>query len=525
MSTKLLPHQVFNKFGVCVNPQEILCVVRPKRAMPAAALTLAEYQGKWCYGAEFSTNTQGSSTPCSRLQLYDTKELATRAALDWLIKRITNVDFETPGIKSKVQKAIAELSAQLQEAKPAAPAGKTKPQRTVKQKTAAGDGSEKTDRKEHPYSWLAKRLKSIHPHVEVSNDKPGGVLVFSISPYSMGGSGRVFLENNFLQAVRYARKNQPAKDISANSDTEPQRTAKQKPAALEGKTQPAAKQKKAARSAKNPPVPPSGEFVKVVKFNWLADGDYFLHSPGGPVMQKTEGVKYRNANASHSSYVGTIEAADKLVYAHYTFNAAPAVKAKPTAQPGSAEKPTAPKKTKSAQPQRAALASEGKITYTGGKNHDGTWQRIINQFPPHQSFYELCLGSGAIINRKAPATGANIGVEINSAVLKKFKYAAHVTTVCQDVFTWLEENKEALARPNALVYIDPPYPLEARSQQMRIYYDFEFNTALHQYNYLGSNRIQRQAFKRKVNSLVGKVMKLPELQRNALLSALKEKTA
>jgi site-specific DNA-adenine methylase len=37
------------------------------------------------------------------------------------------------------------------------------------------------------------------------------------------------------------------------------------------------------------------------------------------------------------------------------------------------------------------------MKYPGGKNSDGTYQFIINHIPPHETYIEGFLGSGAII--------------------------------------------------------------------------------------------------------------------------------
>jgi DNA adenine methylase len=34
------------------------------------------------------------------------------------------------------------------------------------------------------------------------------------------------------------------------------------------------------------------------------------------------------------------------------------------------------------------------MRYVGGKNHAGTYQRIINLIPPHRVYIEACAGSG-----------------------------------------------------------------------------------------------------------------------------------
>ena len=46
------------------------------------------------------------------------------------------------------------------------------------------------------------------------------------------------------------------------------------------------------------------------------------------------------------------------------------------------------------------------MSYPGGKNGAGVYQAIINQMPPHQTYIEGFLGSGAVLRMKKPAIGA-----------------------------------------------------------------------------------------------------------------------
>jgi hypothetical protein len=51
-----------------------------------------------------------------------------------------------------------------------------------------------------------------------------------------------------------------------------------------------------------------------------------------------------------------------------------------------------------------SLRSDAYMTYPGGKNGTGTFQKIINQMPPHDVYIEAFLGSGAVMRLKRPAT-------------------------------------------------------------------------------------------------------------------------
>ncbi|MEL4287149.1 hypothetical protein AAEI02_19675 [Shewanella xiamenensis] len=61
--------------------------------------------------------------------------------------------------------------------------------------------------------------------------------------------------------------------------------------------------------------------------------------------------------------------------------------------------------------------------YLGGKNGSGVYQAIINLLPPHDTYIEGFLGTGAVMKRKAPAL-RNIGLDLNKACIDGFGYAA-----------------------------------------------------------------------------------------------------
>lgn len=216
--------------------------------------------------------------------------------------------------------------------------------------------------------------------------------------------------------------------------------------------------------------------------------------------------------------------------------------------------------------------------YPGGKNGNGTYQEIISQMPPHETYIELFLGSGAIINNKKPAK-FNVGVEINQEVIDRFIYDRGVTLYCKDVFKFIKEKNFWFYNPNTLVYIDPPYPISSRKQQERLY-DYELTDQqhldllqsiktftcmvaistyenemykehlkdwrlhkfesithngnateflytnyaepkkLHDYSHLGKDFTDRQRIKRKIEREISKLKKLPALERNAILEGI-----
>jgi hypothetical protein len=56
------------------------------------------------------------------------------------------------------------------------------------------------------------------------------------------------------------------------------------------------------------------------------------------------------------------------------------------------------------------------LTYPGGKNGAGVYQKIINQMPPHQVYIEPFLGGAAIMRLKRPAP-LNIGIDRDRGAL------------------------------------------------------------------------------------------------------------
>lgn len=59
------------------------------------------------------------------------------------------------------------------------------------------------------------------------------------------------------------------------------------------------------------------------------------------------------------------------------------------------------------------------MTYPGGKSQAGTYQQIINLIPPHSTYIETHLGSGAIARAKRPA-GRNILIDLDPGVIAAF---------------------------------------------------------------------------------------------------------
>ena len=108
-------------------------------------------------------------------------------------------------------------------------------------------------------------------------------------------------------------------------------------------------------------------------------------------------------------------------------------------------------------------------TYYGGKNK--VYQTIINQIPPHNTYIELCLGSGAVMRHKKPAIN-NIGVDPDGSIIDRFVCPGHMEFYNQSCFNFLDDYN-ALDPIATFIYADPPYLFETRFNQ-RQQYNFEF---------------------------------------------------
>ena len=228
----------------------------------------------------------------------------------------------------------------------------------------------------------------------------------------------------------------------------------------------------------------------------------------------------------------------------------------------------------------------------GGKNGEGVWHAIINQMPPHKVYIEACLGSGAIIRRKRPAQ-YNYGIEkdpITFAAAKPSLTArpgAGLFLRHGDCFDLVPHLILSVYRDHPahekLIYFDPPYLKETRSQQRDLYrcewgiddhvrllklvtqlpamvmlsgyyskmyehylpppvwrsVQFQATTRagqrtewlwcnfpepveLHDYSCLGTDRTERQRIKRKKERWKAKLEKMPMLERHAVLAAIQE---
>lgn len=114
------------------------------------------------------------------------------------------------------------------------------------------------------------------------------------------------------------------------------------------------------------------------------------------------------------------------------------------------------------------------MRYPGGKGK--CYQRLINLMPPHQTYIETHLGSGAVMRHKKPAA-RSIGVDIDPAVHRSW---------IDHPFEGLEliqgDASSYLSRftydGSELIYADPPYVTQTR-RRAKIY-RFEYDQTQHE---------------------------------------------
>lgn len=123
------------------------------------------------------------------------------------------------------------------------------------------------------------------------------------------------------------------------------------------------------------------------------------------------------------------------------------------------------------------VASLQRKSYPGGKSGAGVYQNIISIMPPHETYIEAFLGSGAIMRMKRPAL-RNIAIERDEDVLRRFdgEGLPNFHRMLGDAITILRGWHFCLPMPTdletmkrTLVYADPPYLMSTRRQHRPLY--------------------------------------------------------
>lgn len=108
--------------------------------------------------------------------------------------------------------------------------------------------------------------------------------------------------------------------------------------------------------------------------------------------------------------------------------------------------------------------------YPGGKNGSGVYQAIINLMPPHDTYIEAFLGSGAVMRHKRPAQ-RNIGIDLDAVAITGWNAdstRSDIEIIHGDALAELASARLPLSS-KTLLYADPPYPLSVRRGQRPIY--------------------------------------------------------
>jgi hypothetical protein len=116
--------------------------------------------------------------------------------------------------------------------------------------------------------------------------------------------------------------------------------------------------------------------------------------------------------------------------------------------------------------------------YLGSKAASGAYQAIISQMPPHDTYIETHLGSGAVMFHKPPAA-RTIGIDIddNAFLLTRARWRdkgiipPRINLYHGDAVGFLQrEDFSQLGR--VLIYADPPYLPETRTSRARYRHEY-----------------------------------------------------
>lgn len=221
-------------------------------------------------------------------------------------------------------------------------------------------------------------------------------------------------------------------------------------------------------------------------------------------------------------------------------------------------------------------------SYFGGKGGNGTYQSIINEIPPHDTLIIPFAGNCAITRNIKPANMTILN-DIDPEVIKRW---ANDYIPNKDLILSNKDFRRFFSSykflPDNFIYCDPPYLKSSRKSNADVY-NFEMSDrdhidllqiiiklncnvaisslpnklydeylhgwrkveyknitrrglvieslycnyniidgALHDYNFLGKDFIDRQRIKRKINQMVLKLSKLNDKERMAIITKLND---
>ena len=109
------------------------------------------------------------------------------------------------------------------------------------------------------------------------------------------------------------------------------------------------------------------------------------------------------------------------------------------------------------------------MSYLGSKGASGAYQAIIAAMPPHDTYIEPFVGSGAILNRKPPAA-STIVMDADARATANISMRPGLEVITTDALSWLriftkDPRFHRLGR--VFIYCDPPYLHSTRSSDKR----------------------------------------------------------
>ncbi len=113
------------------------------------------------------------------------------------------------------------------------------------------------------------------------------------------------------------------------------------------------------------------------------------------------------------------------------------------------------------------------MSYLGSKAASGAYQAIIALMPPHDTYIETHLGSGAVLQRK-PAAAKSYGIDLDPAIIAQSTHPDS-TLLCTDAVDFLQ-SFDFTAAGRTLIYADPPYLHSTRGKAR---YRFEYSRQDH----------------------------------------------
>ncbi|HBZ9067858.1 TPA: DNA adenine methylase [Citrobacter freundii] len=124
------------------------------------------------------------------------------------------------------------------------------------------------------------------------------------------------------------------------------------------------------------------------------------------------------------------------------------------------------------------------MSYLGSKAASGVYQKIIAEMPPHDTYIETHLGSGAVMFYK-PLAARTIGIDVDESAFKltrnRWSEMGETPPLLHlyhgDAVGFLER-EDFTRHGRVLVYSDPPYLPETRTSRAR--YRHEYTVADHE---------------------------------------------